>query len=137
MKSLKLREFSIRFLLAAQCFMPQVAHQLIRECREDIEIFGLEYAQKKWAKFVDNKVMRSNNSFSQRPHCEKPSMRRAVARGRVFPQSCSTDRPNFSQRTARGNREAFGRKFGGLPDESRMKYRDVTEKPLQVRWSNG
>jgi len=46
------KDFSLRFLLAAQCFMPQVAHQLIRECQDDIEIFGLEYAQKKWAKFV-------------------------------------------------------------------------------------
>lgn len=53
MKSLKLREFSIRFLLATQPYMPKVARDLVRECREDIKIFGLEYAQKKWAKFVN------------------------------------------------------------------------------------
>ena len=46
------KEFSLRFLLAAQCFMPKVARELIRECRDDITIFGLEYAQEKWAKFV-------------------------------------------------------------------------------------
>lgn len=47
------KEFNIRFLLATQCYMPKVALQLIRECREDIEIFGLEYAQEKWAKFSE------------------------------------------------------------------------------------
>ncbi len=46
------QEFNIRFLLATQCYMPKVARALIRECRDDIELFGLEYAQKKWAKFV-------------------------------------------------------------------------------------
>lgn len=46
------QEFNIRFLLATQCYMPKVALALIRECREDIELFGLEYAQKKWAKFI-------------------------------------------------------------------------------------
>lgn len=48
----QVKEFNTRFLLATQCFMPKLARQLIRECREDIEIFGLEYAQQKWAKFV-------------------------------------------------------------------------------------
>lgn len=46
------KEFNIRFLLAAQHYIYKVARALIRECREDIEIFGLEYAQRKWAKFV-------------------------------------------------------------------------------------
>ena len=45
--------FNLRFLLATQCYMPKVAQHLIRECREDIKIFGLEFAQKKWAKFVN------------------------------------------------------------------------------------
>ena len=34
---------------------PKVAKALLRECRDDIEIFGLEFAQKKWAKFVARK----------------------------------------------------------------------------------
>ena len=46
------KEFNLRFLLATQPYMPKVALGLVGECREDIEIFGLEYAQKKWAKFV-------------------------------------------------------------------------------------
>ena len=46
------REFNIRFLLAVQGCMPEIARQLIRECRDDIRMFGLEYAQRKWAKFV-------------------------------------------------------------------------------------
>lgn len=47
------KEFNIRFLLATQGYMPKVAKRLIRECREDIEMFGLEYAQKKWARFIE------------------------------------------------------------------------------------
>lgn len=46
------QEFNIRFLLAAQCYMSKVALDLIRECREDIKHFGLEYTQQKWAKFI-------------------------------------------------------------------------------------
>lgn len=45
-------EFNIRFLLTTQPYIPKVALALLRECREDIELFGLEYAQKKWAKFI-------------------------------------------------------------------------------------
>ncbi len=46
------KEFNIRFLMATRTYMPKVARNLVRECRDDIKIFGLEYAQKKWAKFV-------------------------------------------------------------------------------------
>ncbi len=46
------QEFNIRFLLAAQPYMLKVARTLIRECREDIELFSLEFAQRKWAKFA-------------------------------------------------------------------------------------
>lgn len=46
------QEFNIRFLLAVQPYMPKMARALIRERREDIEIFSLEYAQRKWAKSV-------------------------------------------------------------------------------------
>ena len=52
-RAMTYREFNFRFLWAAQCFIPKVALALIRECREDIKFFGLEYAQLKWAKFVD------------------------------------------------------------------------------------
>lgn len=46
------QEFSIRFLLAAHHYIYKVARALIRECQEDIQIFGMEFAQQKWAKFV-------------------------------------------------------------------------------------
>jgi len=46
------QEFNIRFLLAAQHYIYKVARDLVRECREDIKTFGLEYAQRKWAKFA-------------------------------------------------------------------------------------
>lgn len=47
------REFNIRFLLAAQCYSPKLARQLIRDCREDIKKFGWAHAQEKWARFVE------------------------------------------------------------------------------------
>lgn len=47
-----LKEFNTRFLLATHPYPPKVAKQLLRECREDIELLGWEYAQRKWAKFV-------------------------------------------------------------------------------------
>lgn len=46
------KEFNARFLLATQSYMPKVARNLVRECREDAEMFGWEYTQNKWAKFV-------------------------------------------------------------------------------------
>ncbi|GAH42388.1 unnamed protein product [marine sediment metagenome] len=46
-RAMTMQEFNIRFLLAARCYMLKVARTLIRECREDIEIFGLEFAQQK------------------------------------------------------------------------------------------
>jgi len=46
------KELNSRFLLAVQPYVPKVGIALIRECREDIELFGLEYAQRKWANFV-------------------------------------------------------------------------------------
>lgn len=49
----QVREFNTRFLLATQPYMPKVAKALIRECREDIKMFGWEFAQKKWAKFIE------------------------------------------------------------------------------------
>ena len=49
------QEFNIRFLLAVRCYIPKVAVDLVRQCREDIELFGLEYAQRKWAKFIEVK----------------------------------------------------------------------------------
>ena len=45
-------EFNFRFLLVTQRYMPKVARQLIREARDDIEIFGLDEAQRIWAKFL-------------------------------------------------------------------------------------
>lgn len=50
-------EFNIRFLLAAQRYMLKVALALIRECRNDIQSRGLEFAQKKWAKFMGKRGM--------------------------------------------------------------------------------
>ncbi|MBA7592799.1 hypothetical protein ES708_34993 [subsurface metagenome] len=48
----QIKEFNTRFLLATQPYMPKVALARLRECREDIKMFGWEYAQRKWAKFV-------------------------------------------------------------------------------------
>jgi len=49
---MEMEKFNSRFLLAVQGYMPKVARKLIAECREDIKMFGLKYAQKKWAKFI-------------------------------------------------------------------------------------
>lgn len=49
----QIKEFNTRFLLATQPYMPKVSLQLIRECRQDIKMFGWEYTQNKWAKFVE------------------------------------------------------------------------------------
>lgn len=46
------KEFNIRFLLKTRPYIPKVALGLVRECREDIKMFGMEYAQNKWAKFI-------------------------------------------------------------------------------------
>ncbi len=48
----RFQEFNLRFLLAAQVFSPRMAIDLVRSCHEDIELFGFEYARKKWSKFV-------------------------------------------------------------------------------------
>jgi len=45
-------EFNICFLLATNYYTPGVALKLIRECRDDIVLFGLEYAQRRWARFI-------------------------------------------------------------------------------------
>ncbi len=50
------KEFNIRFLLATQPYIPKVALNLVRECRDDIRIFGLDFARKKWAKFVGKEL---------------------------------------------------------------------------------
>ena len=47
------KEFNARFLLATQCYMPEVALDLLRQCREDIFYEGFEYAQYKWAEFIE------------------------------------------------------------------------------------
>ncbi|MBA7560655.1 hypothetical protein ES708_02284 [subsurface metagenome] len=46
------KQFNIRFLLATRPYMPKVARALVRDCRDDIKIFGLNFAQQKWAKFI-------------------------------------------------------------------------------------
>lgn len=45
-------EFNLRFLLALSCYMPSVAKELLEGCRDDIRLFGFEYAQKKWSRFI-------------------------------------------------------------------------------------
>ena len=49
------QEFNALFLLATQVYIPKVSLGLLRECREDIELFGLEYARQKWARFIEVK----------------------------------------------------------------------------------
>ena len=46
-------EFNLRFLLALSCYMPSVAKELLDSCRDDIEMFSFEYAQKKWSMFIE------------------------------------------------------------------------------------
>jgi hypothetical protein len=46
-------EFNLRFLLALDCYVPGVAKELLRDCREDIKMFGFEFAQKKWSRFIE------------------------------------------------------------------------------------
>ncbi|GAI04669.1 unnamed protein product [marine sediment metagenome] len=50
---LSLRQFNICFLSACQDYTPKVAIVLVRTCREDIQFFGLEYAEAKWHKFIN------------------------------------------------------------------------------------
>lgn len=52
----KLRQFNQRFLLALDCYIPSVALKLLRDCREDIKMFGFPYAQKKWEQFIVNSL---------------------------------------------------------------------------------
>jgi len=49
----QIKEFNTCFLLATQPHPPKVAKALLRECQEDIKMFGWEYAQQKWAKFIE------------------------------------------------------------------------------------
>lgn len=46
-------EFSLRYLLALSCYMPGVAKELLEGCCDDIKMFGFEYAQKKWSRFIE------------------------------------------------------------------------------------
>jgi hypothetical protein len=46
------RQFNLSFLLALDCYMPSVAQALFKDCRVDIKMFGFEYAQKKWSRFI-------------------------------------------------------------------------------------
>jgi hypothetical protein len=50
---LSFKTFNLRFMLALDCYMPSVARALMKNCREDIKLFGFEYAQRKWAKFCE------------------------------------------------------------------------------------
>ena len=49
-------QFNLRFMLALDCYMPSVARLLMKDCKEDIEFFGFEYAQKKWVLFIINSL---------------------------------------------------------------------------------
>jgi ribosomal protein L37AE/L43A len=48
------REFNRHFLLAIRFCPPDLAKELLKECREDIVTLGWEHTQKKWAKFVES-----------------------------------------------------------------------------------
>lgn len=49
-------EFNMRFMLALDCYMHSVAQALLKDCREDIRLFGFEFAQKKWSKFIEGSL---------------------------------------------------------------------------------
>lgn len=52
----KLERFNRRFLLALDCFMPVVGRRLLVDCRDDIELAGVDYAIEKWEPFVVNSL---------------------------------------------------------------------------------
>jgi len=47
-------QFNAEFLLATREYHPKVALSLIRQCRDDIHLWGSEYAKDKWGRFVYN-----------------------------------------------------------------------------------
>ena len=49
---LTIEQFNLCFMLALDCYMPSVAQALMKDCREDIRMFGFEYAQTKWERFI-------------------------------------------------------------------------------------
>lgn len=49
-------QFNLGFMLALDCYMPSVARSLMKDCKEDIELFGFEFAQKKWERFIVNSL---------------------------------------------------------------------------------
>ena len=46
------RVFNMEFLLAASCYRPERARELVRDCREDILAFGWKAAMQKWSRFA-------------------------------------------------------------------------------------
>lgn len=49
-------QFNLSFMLALDCYMPSVARSLMKDCREDIEVFGFKYAREKWKLFILNSL---------------------------------------------------------------------------------
>lgn len=50
------KRFNHSFILALDCYMPSVALSVLKSCKKDIELFGFEYAQRKWKRFVVNSL---------------------------------------------------------------------------------
>jgi hypothetical protein len=41
-------KFVFGFLLALDCYVPGLAKRLFDDCKEDIKMFGFDYARRKW-----------------------------------------------------------------------------------------
>ena len=49
-------DWNIRFMLALDCYLPVVARDLFEDCRDDIRLFGFDYAKEKWEAFIVNSL---------------------------------------------------------------------------------
>lgn len=56
------KRFNMKFMLALDCYMPGVAIKFLQSCRGDIQMFGFEYAQKKWSKFITGSLTGKGDS---------------------------------------------------------------------------
>ena len=65
--TLSKKEFNIRFLLATRRYMARVAVALVRECRGDVEAFGLAETQRKWAAFIEEVGQKEGAPIRRKP----------------------------------------------------------------------
>ena len=49
-------DFNFDFMVALTCYKSEVARELLQRCRDDIRVFGFEYAKKHWKSFIENSL---------------------------------------------------------------------------------